>query len=138
LPHSEEGNALMGIANYMNMSELMNKRLASGPISIAELVQEAYGRMMILASEGERADRSDLENGFIALADVLYHKNAIRPEPANEEEERLVRLYDSGELAENGFGGDEGDKFLHIRWKALTDALPVITNITSSTAIGLP
>ncbi len=128
----------MGIANYMNMSELMNKMLVAGPVSIADMVQEAYGRMMILASEGERADRSDLENGFIALADVLYQRQAIKPEPANEEEERLVHLYESGELAQNGYGGEEGDKFLQMRWKALTNALPVITNITSSTAIGLP
>jgi hypothetical protein len=128
----------MGIANYMNMSELMNKMLAAGPVSIADLAHEAFGRMMILASEGERADMSDLENGFIALANVLYQKNAIQPDPANAEEERLVQLYKSGELEKNGYGGEEGDQFLRMRWKALTDALPIITNITSSTAISLP
>ena len=119
----------MGIANYTNMSELMNKRLAEGPVSIADLVREAYGRVMILASEGERADRSDLENGFIALADLLYHKNAIKPEPANADEEQLLQLYESGKLAANGYGGEAGDQFLHIRWRALTDTLPVIVNI---------
>lgn len=120
----------MGIANYTNMSELMNSRLEKGPVSIQDLVEEAYGRMMILASEGERADRSDLENGFIALADTLYHKNAIGPELANEEQQQLFRLYESGRLAESGYGGSDGDRFLKIRWVALIRDLPIITNIT--------
>jgi len=119
----------MGIANYTNLSELMNSMLATAPVSISDLVQAAQEKMIILASEGERADRADLENGFIALADVLYHRKAIKPEPANEDESHLLRLYESGELAENGYGGTEGDRFLNIKWVALTDHLPVIANI---------
>lgn len=85
--------------------------------------------MVILASEGELADKSDLENGFIDLVDKLYRTGAIRPDPANENESHLIRLYESGELAKNGYGGNEGDQFLNIKWIALTDNLPVIVNL---------
>ena len=120
----------MGIANYTNLSELMNKRLQEGRrISISELVAEGLAIKIILASEGELADKSDLENGFIELINALYREGAIRPEPADESEARLVRLFESGELAANGYGGDEGDRFLEIKWTALTDNLPVIVNL---------
>jgi hypothetical protein len=120
----------MGIANYTNLSELMNKMLKTGAgVSISDLVKEAEKRRIILASEGELADKSDLENGFIALADTLYHAGAIRPDPANEAESYLIQLYESGKLAENGYGGNEGDRFLNIKWTTLTDNLPVIVNL---------
>jgi hypothetical protein len=120
----------MGIANYTNLSELMNKRLETGQaISIAELVEEAARRHVILASEGELADRYDLENGYIDLVNALYRAGHIRPEPGNETESNVIRLYESGKLAESGFGSDEGDRFLHIKWIALTAELPIIVNL---------
>lgn len=120
----------MGIANYTNLSELMNRRLKTGTaVSIAELVTEAMAGGLILASEGTLADRAELENGFIDLADVLRRNGAIRPEPADASEEALVGLYLSGKLAENGYGGPDGDRFLEIRWRALTEDLPVIVNL---------
>jgi hypothetical protein len=120
----------MGIANYLNLSELMNNTLKTGlAVSISDLAKEAGQRMVILASEGELADKSDLENGFIDLVDKLYRAGAIRPDPANENESHLIRLYESGELAKNGYGGNEGDQFLNIKWIALTDNLPVIVNL---------
>jgi len=120
----------MGIANYTNLSELMNERLKKGrKISISDLVSEAHAKEVILASEGELADKSDLENGFIELVNAQYRAGVIKPEPADASESHLVRLFESGELAKNGYGGDEGDRFLEIKWCALTDHLPVITNI---------
>jgi hypothetical protein len=120
----------MGIANYTNMSERMNEILKTGrSVSIAELVEDAWMRTVILASEGERADRSDLENGFIELVNAMYRAGTIRPEPADERESRLIRLLESGELAKNGYGGEEGDRLLEIQWTATTQNLPVITNI---------
>ncbi len=90
---------------------------------------EALERGLILASEGTLADQAELENGFIDLADALYRAGAIQPEPEDETEEALIRSYLSGKLAENGYGGTEGDRFLEIRWRALTDSLPVIVNL---------
>jgi hypothetical protein len=120
----------MGIANYTNLSELLNEILKTGlGVSISDLVKEAAKKKMILASEGELADQSDLENGFINLVDALFRAGAIRPDPANETESQLLQLYESGKLAENGYGGNEGDQFLNIKWIALTDKLPIITNI---------
>jgi hypothetical protein len=120
----------MGIANYTNLSELMNEMLKTGHcISISDLAKEAEMRMVILASEGELADKSDLENGFIALVDALYRAGVIRPDPASDTESHLIRLYESGELAASGYGGEEGDQFLKIKWIALTDNLPVIVNL---------
>jgi hypothetical protein len=120
----------MGIANYTNLSELMNKILETGQsVSISDLVKEAAMKKVILASEGAMADKSDLENGFIDLVDALYRAGSIRPAPADESESHLIQLYESGELAANGYGGDEGDQFLNIKWKALTDNLPVIVNL---------
>jgi hypothetical protein len=120
----------MGIANYTNLSELMNEMLKAGlAVSISDLAKEAEKRMVILASEGELADKADLENGFIALVDALYRAGAIKPDPANEAESHLIRLYESGKLAESGYGGIEGDRFLEIKWIALTDNLPVIANM---------
>lgn len=119
----------MGIANYTNLSEMMNERLGSGPASIADLVEQARARKLILASEGEMADQADLENGFIELVNVLYRAGAIRPEPADEEERQVFNLYESGALAAQGYGGREGDRFLKIKWAALTVDLPVIVNI---------
>ncbi len=120
----------MGIANYTNLSELMNEILQKGQgVSISDLVREGLTREIILASEGELADKSDLENGFIELVNALYREGAIKPEPADESESHLVRLFESGKLAEKGYGGDEGDRFLEIKWTALTGYLPVITNI---------
>lgn len=120
----------MGIANYTNLSELMNGILEKGrAASISDLVEEGLKQQIILASEGELADKSDLENGFIELVNVLYHEGAIKPEPADENESYLIRLFDSGELAKNGYGGEEGDRFLEIKWTAQTSNLPVITNI---------
>jgi hypothetical protein len=119
----------MGIANYTNLSELMNERLGTGSISISDLAAEAGRRKFILASEGELADKADLENGFIALADELYRQGVIKPDPANETEVHLIRLYESGKLAENGYGGPEGNEFIKIKWIALTDSLPVISNL---------
>ena len=119
----------MGIANYTNLSELMNSRLKEGAVSIADLAEEAQNKKLILASEGELADKSDLENGYIALVDALYRAGAIKPDPANETESELIRLYESGKLAENGYGGKEGDRFLDVKWIALTDNLPVIINL---------
>ncbi len=120
----------MGIANYLNLSELMNGILEKGQgVSISDLVREAESRAVILASEGERADRADLENGFIELVNALFHAGAIKPEPQNETELDLIRLYECGKLAANGFGGEEGDRFLEIKWIAVTDDLPVIINL---------
>ena len=108
------------------MNEILKKERAA---SISDMVREALMRELILASEGELADRGDLENGFIELVNALYHAGAIKPEPADESESRLVRLFEAGELAENGYGGDEGDRFLEIKWTALTENLPVIVNL---------
>ena len=120
----------MGIANYTNLSELMNEMLKTGhSISISDLVEAAAKKKIILASEGERADKADLENGFIALIDALHRAGTIKPSPANEAEVHLLQLYESGKLAENGYGGKEGDQFLTIRWIALTNNLPVISNL---------
>ena len=120
----------MGIANYTNLSELMNAMLKKeGRVSISDLAKEAKQRMLILASEGELADKSDLENGFISLVEALYRAGAIRPDPVNEAESHLIRLYESGKLAAKGYGGDEGDQFLDIKWIVLTDNLPVIVNL---------
>ena len=120
----------MGIANYTNLSELMNEILKTErSVSISDLVKEAGKRMVILASEGERADKSDLENGFIELANALYRAGAIKPAPVNETESHLIQLYESGKLAASGYGGNEGDQFLEIKWIALTDNLPVIVNL---------
>jgi len=120
----------MGIANYTNLSELMNKMLETGDaVSISDLVREAEKKKIILASEGEPADRGDLENAFIALADVQCRAGVIRPDPRNESEVRVIGQYESGELARNGYGGDAGDRFLGIRWLACTGKLPVIVNI---------
>ena len=120
----------MGIANYTNLSELMNDMLKTGlGVSISDLTKEAGKKKIILASEGELADQADLENAFIALVDAQYRAGAIKPDPENETEFCLVQLYESGKFAENGYGGDEGDQFLEIKWKALTDNLPVITNL---------
>ena len=120
----------MGIANYTNMSELMNRILEKGrAASISDLVQEGLKQGIILASEGELADKSDLENGFIELVNALYRAGAIKSNPADESESQLVRLFESGELAKNGYGGDEGDRFLEIKWVAMTEDLPVITNL---------
>ena len=120
----------MGIANYTNLSELMNGLMRTrSSISISELVEEGLRRKIILASEGELADQSDLENGFIALVHALHGSGAIGPEPANETESDLIRLYESGKLAEIGYGGKEGDQFLKIKWAALTDDLPVVVNL---------
>jgi hypothetical protein len=119
----------MGIANYTNLSELMNEKLKAGSVSISDLANEAEKRMIILASEGELADKADLENAFIALADKLYRTGAIKPDPANEREFHLIQLYESGKLAESGYGGNEGDQFLIIKWIALTNNLPIIVNL---------
>ena len=120
----------MGIANYTNLSEFMNAVLKTGvAVSVADLAKEAYMRGTILASEGTRAEISDLENGFIDLVDTLYRAGAIRPEPASEIESHLLRLFESGKLAENGYGGAEGDLFIKIKWTTLVDNLPVITNL---------
>ena len=120
----------MGIANYTNLSELMNEILEQGQrASISDLVREGLMRKLILASEGELADKSDLENGFIELVNALYRGGAIKPHPADESESRLVHLLESGKLAEKGYGGDEGDRFLEIKWSALTSNLPVIVNL---------
>lgn len=120
----------MGIANYTNLSELLNDIMKTGrSVSIADLVKEASRKKIILASEGELADQSDLENAFISLMDSLYCAGAVRPEPVDENESHLLQLYESGRLAENGYGGPEGDRFLTIRWIALTDTLPVISNL---------
>lgn len=120
----------MAISNYTNLSELMNGMLEKGlSVSVSDLADEAGKRKLILASEGELADRGDLENGFLALVDALYRAGAIEPTPANEAEVELLGLYKSGKLAENGYGGPDGDRFLDIRWKATTAELPVIVNI---------
>ena len=109
----------------------MNEKLKSGRgVPISELVKEALDQEFILASEGERADKADLENGFIELVNALYREGAIKPDPADESESHLIRLFESGKLAENGYGGDEGDRFLEIKWIALTDDLPVIVNLS--------
>jgi hypothetical protein len=120
----------MGMANYTSLSELMNKRLKDGrEVSISDLVREALMKKFILASEGEMADKSDLENGFIELFNAQYRAGTIRPNPADESETHLVQFFDSGKLAANGYGGNEGDRFLEIKWTALIDDLPVITNL---------
>jgi hypothetical protein len=120
----------MGIGNYTNLSEIMNSMLEAGHgVSISDMVREAGNRKLILASEGERADQADLENAFIALADVQYHAGMIAPDPENEMEDHIIQIYKSGDLAKKGYGGKEGDSFLCIKWIALTENLPVITNI---------
>jgi hypothetical protein len=120
----------MGIANYTNMSELLNAALKTGKsVSISDIVAEASTRVIILASEGEPADQGDLENGFINIIDELYRRGAIRAVPENENEARLLELYESGELSARGYGGKDGDRFLDIKWAAVTDDIPVIVNI---------
>ena len=120
----------MGIANYTNMSELLNAALKSGrSVSISDIVDEASKRVIILASEGEPADQGDLENGFINIFDVLFRRDAIKPVPENENEIRLLKLYESGELSAKGYGGKDGDQFLNIKWITVTDDLPVLVNI---------
>jgi hypothetical protein len=121
----------MGISNYMNLSELMNDILnASAEVSISDMVREAEKKKLILASEGELADKADLENGFIALFDLHYQAGRIKPDPVNAAEYHLIELYKNGDLARIGYGGSEGDRFLQIKWTALTNNLPVITNIS--------
>jgi hypothetical protein len=125
----EEDNG-MGISNYTNMSELMNEILKTGAaVSVSDLAAQAGKKKLILASEGTLADKGDLENGFIDLLDALYKAGAVRPEPVDETERHLIRLYESGKLAENGYGGKEGDLFIEIKWIALTDDLPVYANL---------
>jgi hypothetical protein len=120
----------MGIANYLNLSELMNEMLKTKhAVSVSDLAREAHSKMIVLASEGELADVSDLENGFINLVDALYRAGAIEPDPANEHESYLIRQYESGKLADQGYGGTEGDQFINIKWIALTKNLPVIVNL---------
>lgn len=120
----------MAISNYTNLSELMNGMLKEGlGVSISDLADEAGRRRLILASEGEMADRGDLENGFIALVEAHYRAHAIEPAIADEAESRLLGLYESGKLAENGYGGADGDRFLQIKWKAVAGNLPVISNL---------
>jgi hypothetical protein len=120
----------MGIANYTNLSELMNEKLKNGQAaSISDLVREAQKQTIILSYEGELADKGDLENGFIELVNALYRSGNIHPEPADDGESRLIQLFESGELAQNGYGGNEGNQFLEIKWSALTARLPVITNL---------
>ena len=120
----------MGIANYLNLSELMNEMLKTRhAVSVSDMANEALQRKIILASEGELADKWDLENGFIDLVDALYRAQAIKPDPANEHESHLIQLYESGKLAGQGYGGIEGDQFINIKWIALTDNLPVIVNL---------
>ena len=120
----------MAIANYTNMSELMNAALKTGQsVSISDMVTEALKRGIILASEGEPADQGDLENGFINIVDALCREGAIKPVPENENETRLLKLYESGELSAKGYGGKDGDQFLNVKWIAATDSIPVIVNI---------
>jgi hypothetical protein len=120
----------MGIANYTNMSELLNSELKTGrSVSISDMAAAASKRVFILASEGEPADQGDLENGFINIMDELCRRGAIKPVPENENEVRLLKLYESGELSARGYGGKDGDQFLNIKWIAVTDKLPVIVNI---------
>jgi hypothetical protein len=120
----------MGISNYTNLSELMNEILKQGAgVSVSDLTAAAEKRKLILASEGTLAEKSELENAFIDLIDALYRAGDVRPDPANERESHLVRLYESGKLAETGYGGSEGDEFIKIKWIALTDNLPVLVNL---------
>jgi len=120
----------MGISNYTNLSELMNDRLKVQPcVTISELVREATKRRFVLASEGELADQADLENGFIALFDVQHHAGVIKPDPENEMESHVIELFKNGDLAKSGYGGKEVDLLLDIKWTAVTDKLPVISNI---------
>jgi hypothetical protein len=121
----------MGYANYQNLSELMNEMLAARPgVSISEMVEEAEGRMMgIEAAEGLFAGRSSLENGFIALVGQLAQTAKIAPQPANETESRILQLYQSGKLAEDGFEGREGNLFLDIKWIPITGNLPLIKDL---------
>ena len=120
----------MGIANYTNMSELLNAALKTGQsVSISDMVTEASKRVIILASEGEPADHGDLENGFINIIDELFRRGAIEPVLENENEVQLLKLYESGKLSANGYGGKDGDQFLNIKWAAVTYNLPVIVNI---------
>jgi len=120
----------MGIKNYTNLSELMNEILKRGiGVSVSDLTAAAEQRRVILAAEGTLAETSELENAFIDLIDALYRAGAVRPDPANERESQLVRLYESGKLAETGYGGSEGDEFIKIKWIALTDDLPVLANL---------
>ena len=87
----------MGIGNYTNLSEIMNSMLeAEHGVSISDMVREAGNRKLILASEGEQADQADLENAFIALADVQYRAGMISLDPENEMEDHLIQLYKSG------------------------------------------
>lgn len=120
----------MGIGNYTNLSEIMNSMLEAGHgVSISDMVREAGNRKLILASEGERADQADLENAFIALVDAQCHAGMIAPDPENEMEDRLIQRYKSGDLAKSGYGGEEGDLFIELKWTALTESLPIIVNI---------
>ena len=84
----------MGIGDYTDLSEIMNHMLEAGHgVSISDMVREAGNRKIILASEGEQADQADLENAFIALADVQYRAGKIAPDPENEMEKHLIQLY---------------------------------------------
>ena len=120
----------MGIYNYLNLSELMNEMLLTRrSVSVRDLVEEGLKRRIVLATEFAPADRYDLENAFIDLVDALYHRGAIKPVPANETESTIIAFYESGKLAEQGYGGEEGDRFIEIKWIAITDDLPVIVNL---------
>ncbi|HSW39712.1 MAG TPA: hypothetical protein VLL97_09500 [Acidobacteriota bacterium] len=120
----------MGIINHTNMSELMNERFKNGEaVTVSDLAEKAARRKLVLASGGTLADRMEIENGFIDLLDALYRAGIVRPDPADDDERQLIRLYESGKLAENGYGGVDGDRFIKIKWIALTDDLPVISHL---------
>jgi hypothetical protein len=106
----------------------MNKMLQSSKsgVSITQMVDKALAKgLKLQASEGEFADRSALENAYIGLVGLL-RKEHIQPKPANPEESRILQLYHSGKLADDGFEGPDGDAFLEISWVPVTETLPEI------------
>jgi len=121
----------VGNANYRNLSEFVNEMLvASNGVSISEMAEEAERRMIgIEASEGLLTDRESLKNGFIVLVSMLAQTAKIAPQPVNETENRILQLYQSGNLAEDGYEGRDGDLFCEIKWAPITNNLPVIDGV---------
>jgi hypothetical protein len=118
----------MAYANLQNLSELLNEMLlSSSGASISELAEAAEQQMIgIQTADGVLTDRPSLENGILALINHLAQTAKIVPQPVSETENRILLLYQSGELGESGHEGRERDLFLDIKWIPITANLPMI------------
>ncbi len=118
----------MGLANLQDLSELINAMLLASPqgVSISGMIQEALRNLQLPGEKREHSDQSSLEHGIIDLVGRLAQTAKIAPQPANETDNRILELYQSGELAKNGYKGLEGNLFLAIKWIPITNNLPVI------------